>query len=350
MKSTNGKRPAQKPTRRKGLPTFWKVALAANGVLAGAAIAYTKVVSSAIVGRKNPVLDKLVGRAVGDVAPEDSFGKHSMEVMQGIQTEDVSIVNREGLTLRGHWVHNDNPRRLVIMVHGWHSLWTKDFGESVNFYREAGCELLYIEHRAHGKSDGKIISYGIKERYDVVEWIDYARTLHPELPLYLAGISMGASTVLMTAGEPVSDKVTAIIADCGYTDPSKIVRPCVEKVLGGATDTTMKAINLNTKLSGGFTLDEYTTLQAMDANTAIPVLFIHGDADEFVPMSMTLENYIACRAPKDLLIVHGAKHGLSYIVEPETYQARVTAFFEAWDGRLKPVQTASGAEGSDKIS
>lgn len=339
------KTPARKPSRKevkaskrraaRRRASAVKVMLAANTAAAGAAVLGTKLIAGAVVGRKNPLLDKLVSRGVGDVAPESSYAKHSMEVMAAVPSEEVSIVNAEGLTLKGHWVHCDAPVRVIIMVHGWHSHWTRDFGESVNWYRENGCELLYVEQRAHGDSEGKYVSYGIRERFDVVEWIDYARSLQPDLPLYLGGISMGASTVLMTAGQPISDKVTAVIADCGYTDASKVVRPGVEKVLKGAADAAMKVIDMDCRLGGGFTLGEYTTLQAMDANTDVPVLFIHGDADHFVPLSMTLENYMACRAPKELLIVHGAAHGLSYIVDPDTYKARVAAFFEAWDGRLK---------------
>jgi hypothetical protein len=94
------------------------------------------------------------------------------------------------------------------------------------------------------------------------------------------------------------------------------------------------AVNFNCRLRGGFGLDDESTLTAMDRDTDIPVLFIHGDADALVPCRMSIENYIACRAPKELYIVHDAPHATAYLKDTDTYQNRVRQFFATWDGRL----------------
>lgn len=306
----------------------------AVGSLALCLYLYTDILTTVIARRRSRVLERLTKKKDAPIDPDAEIIRHSEEVMRSLPTEAVSITARDGTPLRGHWYHAESPRRLLIMVHGWHSTWCINFGTSAPFYHGCGCELLFIEQRCHGESGGKMISYGIKERFDVLDWLDYAQSVHPELPVYLCGLSMGASTVLMTAGEPVADRVTAVIADCGYTSPKEVVAASVKKRIGPATGPTMAAVNLNCRLRGGFGLDDYSTLTAMDRDTDIPVLFIHGDADTLVPCRMSMENYIACRAPKELYIVHDAPHATAYLKETEAYQARVKQFFATWDHRL----------------
>lgn len=326
---------AGKTARVKGIKP------ACVGVVAGTvalAAAYTETMTTLIAGRRSSLANRVA------VRPEKKKGKQSAESRQiseaagqarRLPTEEVSLVNREGLTLRAHWYHAAQPKRLLILVHGWHSTWDRDFGMSMPFYHDHDCELLLVEQRCHGSSEGSMISYGDRERYDVLEWLDYAKGVHPELPVYLCGLSMGAATVLLCAGEPIADRVTAIVADCGYTVPEPVVAGRARKQLGRATNVTLAAVNLNCRLRGGFTLKSCSTTEALKKNTSVPVLFIHGDADELVPCSMSLENYLACAAPRELLIVHGAGHARSFLADPETYKARVLAFFDAWDGRLE---------------
>jgi fermentation-respiration switch protein FrsA (DUF1100 family) len=222
----------------------------------------------------------------------------------------------------------------VILAHGWHSRWDMDFSASAPFFHDRGCNLLVIDQRCHGDSGGDLISYGIEERYDILAWLDWLDAHHAGLPVYLCGVSMGAATVLMTAALPVASRVTAIIADCGYSTPDEIVKLTVGKALGGMTAPTLAAVNLNCKLRGGFTLGSASPIEAMARNTEIPCLFVHGDADDFVPVRMSIENFYACRAPKELFIVPHAGHGMSYLVNTEGYRQRVLDFFRAWDNRL----------------
>ena len=310
----------------------------AVGTVALAAV-YTEAVTTLIARRRSSLASRVTAqpgkKKDGQLAEECRQIAEAAGQARRLPTEEVSLVNRDGLTLRAHWYHAAQPKRLLILVHGWHSTWDRDFGMSMPFYHEHDCELLLIEQRCHGSSEGKMISYGDRERYDVLGWLDYAQSAHPELPIYLCGLSMGAATVLLCAGESIADRVTAIVADCGYTVPETVVAGRARKQLGRATDVTLAAVNLNCRLRGGFTLKSCSTTEAMKKNTSVPVLFIHGDSDELVPCSMSLENYLACAAPRELLIVHGAGHARSFLVDPDTYKSRVLAFFDAWDGRLK---------------
>lgn len=328
-----------RPTKRRvrtarGPSSSTLTTVALSGALVAGAALYTETMTTVVARRRSKIMTKLKSMRKKGQNPTAAAIRTSEQTMHTLATEPVSITARDGTALVGHWYHAEAPTRLIIMAHGWHSSWSINFGTSAPFYHDAGCELLFVEQRCHGESGGTLISYGIKERYDMLDWLDYVLTQRKDLPIYLCGLSMGASTVLMAAGEAIADKVTGVIADCGYTSPQEIVTLTLAKRLGGAAGPTVKAVNMNCRLRGGFELDDYSTIDAMKKNTEIPILFIHGDADDFVPCRMTLENYLACNAPKELYIVHGATHATSYLKETDIYQSRVLSFFATWDTRL----------------
>ena len=315
------------------------IGLAAGGVALAATAVYTELMTSVVARRRTPLTDAIVSAA--SRGPENPYAADIQEKAQALQDlnlEQVAIRSRDGYVLRARWYPAEGAKRTVILVHGWRSRWNVDFSASSPFLHENGCNLLLIDQRCHGESGGDLISYGIQERYDVLAWLDWLDATHPGLPVYLCGISMGAATVLMTAELPVAERVTAIIADCGYSTPDEIVKLTVKKTLGGLTGPTMAAVNLNCKRRAGFTLKSASPVEAMARNTDIPCFFIHGNDDDFVPVRMSIENYYACQAPKELYIVPGAGHGLSFLVNPEEYKRKTLEFFAAWDDRLPPPQ------------
>lgn len=244
--------------------------------------------------------------------------------------EDVFISSFDGLKLIGHLYLNENAVRTVIMFHGFRSSWLRDFGFAARELYYAGCNLLVIEQRAHGKSEGDYITYGVFERFDCLEWARYAASRFDELPLYLDGVSMGASTVLMASSLQLPNTVVGIIADCGYTTPKAIISKVFEQNSPIPAKGIVSAVSAYSKFAAGYDFDDYSTLDAMKVNTR-PIFFAHGDADDFVPMEMTLENYNACIAPKTLFIARGATHGLSYIMQHDAYYNEILDFFEKYD-------------------
>ena len=171
------------------------------------------------------------------------------------------------------------------------------------------------------------MTFGLLERFDCLEWIRWVNDRCGEsLPVYLAGISMGATTVLMAAGLQLPKNVRGIVADCGFTSPRAIWKYVAEENLkvSYAIHDTMVERMCRRKIQMG--PEEYSTLDAM-AVCKVPVLFIHGTEDDFVPVTMTYENYQACAAPKQLLIVPGANHGMSYLLEKDRYEQAVKAFW-----------------------
>ena len=319
------------PSNRKHTHGIAPLAIAATGTAALAGVLYVEGMTTVIARRRSHLLNLVSKRFPEKPTPHVEAARAGSAHIRTVPMESVTIRNREGLRLRGHWYPATYPTRICIMVHGWHGSWHDDFGAAAPFYHDRGCSLLFIEQRCHGESEGKLISYGIKERFDVLDWLEWVETNHPGLPVYLCGLSMGAATVLMTTELPISHRIRGVIADCGYTEPREIIRETVSKTLGRATSATVYAVDLNCRLRGKWSMRDCTPLSALKNNTEIPVLFIHGDADLFVPCRMSLENYIACQAPRDLLVVPGAAHGLAYVANPDMYEAKVCAFFDKYD-------------------
>ncbi len=266
------------------------------------------------------------------------FQKHIDETGDALllkDVEEVEITSRDGIRLVGHWYPCENARRVLIAMHGWRSAWYKDFGMIADFWHDEGCSILFAEQRAQNNSDGEYMTFGYMERFDCLDWVNWVNEYtKKQYPIYLAGVSMGASTVLMTAGLDLPDNVEGVIADCGFTSAYDIWK-CVVKdnmklsygLRGYMIDRIcQKKINTNSK--------DITTITAMQS-TKIPILFIHGTDDKFVPIRMTYENYKACNAPKELLVVPGAIHGQSYYAEREKYEATTKEFWEKYSGRAE---------------
>ena len=243
---------------------------------------------------------------------------------------DLTIYSRDGLKLAAHWWPAENARRTILLAHGWHGGWNRDFAGIAEDLHDDGANLLFIEQRAQGASEGKYLTFGLMERYDVADWAcrlaEFAGTA---LPVYLFGISMGASSVLMASALPLPDCVRGICADCGYTSPGEIIRRTSDRQ--GHLSFLAPGANLLLRAHTGLDYDGASTLDALRQNR-LPTLIVHGDADALVPVSMAYENYAACAAPKDLLIVHGAKHGLSYLVDKEAYREHLYRLFAFCEG------------------
>ena len=182
------------------------------------------------------------------------------------------------------------------------------------------------------------MGFGLMERHDCAKWVSWAKEEGFDCPIYLAGISMGAATVLMAANLGIEETVNGIIADCAYTSPHAIWKHVVENNLRLsyglfgkiADDMCRKKIQVGSK--------DFSTVDAMLENT-IPTLFIHGSDDHFVPVEMTYENYKACASEKKLLIVPGADHALSYLVDKEGYESSVLGFWRDYDESIPKTES-----------
>lgn len=236
------------------------------------------------------------------------------------EQEDLECMSYDFKLLHGILLQQENARGTILLFHGWHSSYKLDFMSSVRHYYELGLNIIICEQRAHGESEGHYLSYGVKESRDAASWVTYAATLFgDEHPIFLGGISMGASTVLMASDMELDGNVRGIIADCGFTSPYEIIK-CVMKTdyKWLPSKAVLAYLDLFTHVFAGFGLKEKSTVQAV-SEARYPILFFHGKSDGFVPYSMTVDAYNACVSEKELLLVPGARHGLSFIVAPGEY-------------------------------
>ena len=168
--------------------------------------------------------------------------------------------------------------------------------------------------------------FGVMERLDCLDWVEWARgRFGARTPIVLVGISMGAATVLMAAGLELPENVRGILADCGYTAPSDIIRSVMASM--HCPRAIYPLLRLGGRLYGGFDIDSAGAEEAL-RRCRVPVLFVHGEDDRFVPCDMSRRNWAACASEKTLLTVPGAGHGLSYLVDEPGYEAALEEFFE----------------------
>jgi fermentation-respiration switch protein FrsA (DUF1100 family) len=250
------------------------------------------------------------------------------EKLASLEFRDVAIESFDGTVLAGHWYPCENAKRVIIAMHGWRSVWYNNFGSVSEFWHKNGCSVLFAEQRGQGASGGDYMSFGILERYDCLEWARWAeKEAACGLPIYLAGVSMGASTVMMASCLDLPEGVKGIVADCGFTAPHDIWERVVEDKFHIPYELCRRRADKICRNKIKESAKAYSCKDALAA-AKVPVLFIHGTDDKFVPISMTYENYKACTSPKRLLVVPGAEHGMSYVVDSEKY-AEATKIFWA---------------------
>lgn len=310
---------------------------AAVGAAVSAAVSYavTKTLVSVALDRKTPKIMKDANRSVsGYTIPEELLkmredGQHRLE-NEGLRT--VEMTADDGTRLVGHLFCHPNAERTLIAMHGWRSSWSADYGVISEFFHSENCNVLYPEQRGQGESDGEYMGFGLTERFDCLAW---ARWLcdngFSHLPMYPVGVSMGATAVLMSADLQYPGNVKGMIADCGFTSPEGIWKHVMKENLHVSYNGVRKKI-VSDMVSRKLKTEE-TSFSAEDAlrKTALPVLFIHGTDDRFVPVEMTFRNYKACAGKKYLFIVPGADHGMSYVTDTAGYKNAVRSFWKEND-------------------
>lgn len=275
--------------------------------------------------RKNPGVENEMPQGKQYDAYADIIQKNYNSALK-IPYQQVFIESRDGLTLAANYYHFRDGAPLLLFFHGYHSGPLRDGSGLLLYAKKMNYNLLMVNQRAHGRSDGKTITFGIKERFDCLDWIDYAnRRFGKETPIVLAGVSMGAATVLMASSLKLPDNVRGIIADCPYSAPKEILKT-VMKDMKFPVHITYATVKLGAKIFGGFDVEEYSALEAVK-HCSVPLLLIHGDGDDFVPCEMSRLCYEACAGQeKKLVLVKGAGHAVSYCADTPLYEKELTEF------------------------
>ena len=238
--------------------------------------------------------------------------------------ETVTTISHDGLILSGRYYHIKDGAPLDIGFHGYRSHPLTDFSGGSELSFQMGHNLLLVDQRAHGSSEGRSIAFGIQERLDVLSWVYYALgRFGPDTKILLYGISMGASTVLMASELELPENVKGIVADCPYSSPMEIILH-VAKDMPIPHWLVKPFVILGAKIYGGFDIQETDATQAVQ-KAKIPILIIHGEDDRFVPCGMS---NITAYNPEFVtrFTFPGAAHGISYLVDRPRYQTIVQDF------------------------
>ena len=249
-----------------------------------------------------------------------------MKRMRAHPQEVFTIKSHDGLTLRGRYFEFAPGAPMEIMFHGYRGTADRDLCVGMDRAFALGHSCLIVDQRTTGGSGGRVITFGLREYRDCLRWVDFAVDhFGPEVRIILTGISMGASTVLLAAGEDLPSNVVGVLADCGFTSAKAIIRK-VAKQLHLPPWLVYPAVRLSARLFAGLDLEENSPIEAM-GRVKIPVIFAHGEEDNLVPCYMSRENFDACVSPKAIFTAPGAGHGLCYLATGDEY---IRALREFW--------------------
>lgn len=286
---------------------------------------------------------------------EENFSKNATDTiwLKEQPLEKISITSNDGLNLVAFTLPAETAVGTVVLVHGYHSEPFREYAVLARMYHNLGYNIVMPYQRTHGESEGKYITFGIKERFDILEWVKKANSMYgSDKPLFIHGISMGCATSVMTLGLDLPTNVKGVIADCGFTSPHEIIWKVLKKDMKIPTAPLILRLGgFMTERLAGFNMYEYSTTEALSVNLArdeqIPVLFIHGDADEFVPIEMSERNFTQCLASltvdasgKTSIVanpqaekysffkVKDAPHAIENLIDETGYQEKVKEFLK----------------------
>lgn len=249
-----------------------------------------------------------------------------MKETRELKHTDHYITSFDGLKLHAKYYECDKNAPIEIMFHGYRGSAERDLCGAVQRCFSINRNVLLVDQRASKESEGNVITFGVNESKDCLSWIDFVlKHFGPDKQIILTGISMGASTVIMAAGHPLPENVVGILADCGYTSAKDIINKCM-KQLRLPSKILYPLVKLSARIYGHFDLEESSPIEAIK-HCHVPILFFHGESDDFVPCDMSRKNYEACPSPKRLVTVPGAGHGLAYLIDNDGYFKNLCEFF-----------------------
>ncbi len=252
--------------------------------------------------------------------------KEGMDYINSRSFDWVETVSYDGLVLKARYFNN-NSSKTILLFHGYRSSAARDFSCAVKMYTKFGFNVLLCDQRSHGRSEGKLITFGVKESRDVLSWIDYTQHRYAPEGIMLGGMSMGATTVLLACGLDLPDTVKGVIADCGFTSPVDIIKKVAKKNLGIDAGFFIPFLNVCCKIFGRFSLTKHSTVDSLK-KSKIPVILIHGADDGFVPCEMSKKAYESASDKSRIVLIDGADHGLSFLIDEKRITDEIEDFFK----------------------
>lgn len=306
------------------------VGIACAGGLVAAGAAETLYFYGRTMKRKKARVERTVKMAGTDWSQYAEILAERKAYMLEQPHEDVYQTAFDGLKLHAAYFpainENSSKKRIVICFHGYTSQGLKDFIGLTDYYFKNGYAMLHPDARAHGDSEGKYIGFGCLDRKDALGWVNWViEKCGEDVEIILHGISMGGATVLMASGLELPPQVKGIVSDCAFTSPKEVFTHVLKTMYHIPSFPIMQGAEIMNKKLAGYGMDECNAKREV-AKAKVPILFIHGSKDTFVPVRMCHEIYDCCASSKKKLIIEGAAHAESYFKNMPEYEKALDEF------------------------
>lgn len=282
-----------------------------------------------LVWRKTIPIPKFITNLIAGNEMPDSYdgdSKKAVNAFYNMPLESVEFDGGNGETLRGYiLVPEKNNGKLVLACHGARSSGIGEFCFMAPYLYDNGYTLVIPDHRGCGRSDGKYMGYGTHESNDTFLWLDYAKKRFAGQKIFLLGVSMGAATVLMMSDRLNDKDVKGVIADCSYTSAWEEFSYQLHTSFHLPDFPILHICDLYSRIFAGYSFKSASPVNAVK-NAKKPILFIHGNKDDFVPFFMMDKLYSACASEKHQLVIGGAVHARSYYKNPTAYEEAMEEF------------------------
>ena len=276
--------------------------------------------------RGNAKKDRTIKMAGTDWNQHMPFIQARKEALLSEKHSDEWLMSADGLRLHATWFPQGECKRVVICFHGYTSQGMKDYLGLSGYYLKNGYSMLLVDERAHGESEGKYIGFGCLDRLDALKWINWVlRKCGEDVEILLHGTSMGGATVLMMSSLELPAQVKGIVSDCAFTSPKEVFSHVLKSMYHLPAFPVMNISNFLNKRFAGYGLDECNAAREVK-KAKVPILFIHGSGDTFVPYSMCETMYENCASSKKKLIIEGAAHAECYYKDTDAYENALTEF------------------------
>ena len=303
-----------------------RIVTAVIGVVAAAELGIAAYFYRRTMIRGNAKTDRTIKMAGTDWNQHMPFIQARKEAMLSEKHSDEWLMSADGLRLHATWFPQGECKKIVICFHGYTSQGMKDYLGLSGYYLKNGYSMLLVDERAHGESEGKYIGFGCLDRIDALKWINWVlRKCGENVEILLHGTSMGGATVLMMSSLELPAQVKGIVSDCAFTSPKEVFSHVLKSMYHLPAFPVMNISNFLNKRFAGYGLDECNAAREVK-KAKVPILFIHGSGDTFVPYSMCETMYENCASSKKKLIIEGAAHAECYYKDTDAYENALTEF------------------------
>lgn len=303
-----------------------RIVTAVIGVVAAAELGIAAYFYRRTMIRGNAKTDRTIEMAGTDWNQHMPFIQARKEAMLSEKHSDEWLMSADGLRLHATWFPQGECKKIVICFHGYTSQGMKDYLGLSGYYLKNGYSMLLVDERAHGESEGKYIGFGCLDRIDALKWINWVlRKCGEDVEILLHGTSMGGATVLMMSSLELPEQVKGIVSDCAFTSPKEVFSHVLKSMYHLPAFPVMNISNFLNKKFAGYGLDECNAAREVK-KAKVPILFIHGSGDTFVPYSMCETMYENCASSKKKLIIEGAAHAECYYKDTDAYENALTEF------------------------